>query len=160
MLPPEAPGPQDTPLTPTKRPLQGPGREPCLCRERPQPWAPCTQRQSQSWPKAWLAAGRTQAGREGPGPEGGAASPQPDWNRDLPLGGDAGGRLSRRRRRGRRRRGRRKRGRKQKRRERYKQAVWTTTPPITDTFNIQWGFAPNLASAGWSVVLFLASFFK
>lgn len=103
-----------------------------MCRERPQPWAPCTQRQSQSWPKAWLAAGRTQAGREGPGPEGGAASPQPDWNRDLPLGGDAGGRLSRRRGRGRRKKG----GRRQKRRERCKQAVWTITPPITDTFNI------------------------
>lgn len=44
---------------------------PCLYRKRPQPWALCTQGQTQSWPKAWLEAGLTQAGREGPSPRAG-----------------------------------------------------------------------------------------
>lgn len=32
----------------------------------PKPWAPCTQGQTQSWPRAWMEAAGTQAGREGP----------------------------------------------------------------------------------------------
>lgn len=56
---------------------------PCLCRERPQPWAPCTQGQTQNWPKAWLEAGGT--GQEGRGrPAGGAVSRRRIGTRTFP----------------------------------------------------------------------------
>lgn len=69
---------------------------PTYVKEGPEPWVPGTQGQTQkAWPRAWLAqAGPSQEGR-GRGPEGGAASRGPDWNRPLPLGGDAGGCLNR-----------------------------------------------------------------